>query len=178
MPLVLPSRRDVLRGFAGITVAAVLTGCSRKHGNSPGAAGPAAGPDPDLALLATVIADKSELIAAYDAAVARFPQLEDRVRPLRADHTAHLAALTGFRPDVPAATPTVPAAATPSAPPPAAGKGAQNAAVEDLATAELAAAGRRVGQCRAAADPKLARLLASIGGCEAAHTALLRAAAS
>jgi hypothetical protein len=46
--------------------------------------------------------------------------------------------------------------------------------VADLARAELSSANRRIGQCERARDRQLARLLASIGGCEAAHTAVLR----
>jgi hypothetical protein len=161
-----------MRGLAGVVALGLFTGCRSGHSDDSGPPGPGKAPDPDLALLAAVIAEKSDLLGAYEAATTRFPPLNSRLKPLRADHAAHLAALTGFRPGIPTAAPS--GSASPSAGP----QGGQSSTVEDLAAAELAAAGRRIGQCRTAADPQLARLLASIGGCEAAHAAVLRSGTS
>lgn len=169
MPPVPPSRRDVLHGLVGLTALALVSGCtSGDHGpDSPGADG--GEPDPDLDLLARAIGEKQQLVDAYGAATARYPQLTERLGPTRADHEAHLAALTSFRPDVVAPTPSASAPST-SPPPPS----DRTRTVADLAAAELAAANRRIGQCETARDRQLARLLAAIGGSEAAHTAVLR----
>ena len=145
--------------------------------DSPGADG--GEPDPDLELLARAIREKQALLDDYAAATARHAQLTERLAPMRADHEAHLAALTGFRPDVPAPaavpSPVLSAGPSASASPTGPTVASDRArAVEDLAAAEQRAANRRIGQCGTARDPKLARLLASIGGCEAAHTAVLR----
>lgn len=137
--------------------------------DAPGANGRE--PDPDLEVLARAIRDKQGLLDSYAATTARHAQLTERLAPMRADHEAHLAVLTGFRPDLPAPAAAPTASASPTGPAVAVDR-AQ--AVEDLAAAERTAANRRIGQCETARDPELARLLASIGGCEAAHTALLR----
>lgn len=153
---------------------ALAGGCTGDEGpDSPGADG--GEPDPDLDLLARAIGEKQALLDDYAAATARHAQLTDRLAPMRADHEAHLAALTGFRPDVPAPAAAPSAAPSASASPTAPAVADDRArAVEDLAAAEQRAANRRIGQCGTARDPKLARLLASIGGSEAAHTAVLR----
>lgn len=167
-----PSRRSVLQ-LAGVTVLTFLAGCT---GGDDGPDTPGAKdnePDPDLELLATAIAGKQDLLAAYEATSTRHPQLSARLKPLREDHAAHLAALTGLRSDLPAPQPSASASPTGAAVLPDRAQ-----AVESLAKAELAAAGRRIGQCESARDPELARLLASIGGCEAAHTAVLRSGGS
>lgn len=154
-----------------LTAVALAGGCTSGDDDpdSPGANG--AEPDPDLDLLTRAIREKQHLLDEYAAVTARHAQLTDRLAPMRADHEAHLAALTGFRPDLPAPAATPSASASPTGPT-VAGDRAQ--AVEDLAAAEHTAANRRIGQCETARDPDLARLLASIGGSEAAHTAVLR----
>ena len=105
-----------------------------------------------------------------------FVRVDGRTGPSggsKAEHMVrHLAALTGFRSDVP--VPEASATAAPTGP--AVPADAQRA-VTALATAEHSAAGRRISQCEAARDRRLARLIASIGGSEAAHTAVLRSGA-
>ena len=153
-----------------LTAAALTGACT--SGDGPDSSGPNGGePDPDLDLLARAIAEKQDLLDGYAATTARHAQLTERLAPMRADHEAHLAALTGFRPDVPTPAVAPSASASPTAPSVASDRAR---AVEELAVAERAAANRRIGQCETARDPQLARLLASIGGCEAAHTAVLR----
>ncbi len=172
MPVPPPSRRTVLQ-LAGLTTFALLSGCTGGDDGPDTPGGRGAEPDPDLALLATAIADKQGMLAAYEITLTRHPQLAGRLEPMRDDHAAHLAELSAQqekkgRPDVPAPEPS--ASASPTGAPPS----DRDQAVELLAKAELAAAGRRVGQCKSARSSELARLLASIGGCEAAHTAVLR----
>lgn len=182
MPPVPPSRRAVLQGLAGLTALALVGGCT--SGDDGDSSGATPEPDPDLELLARAIGEKQDLLAAYDAATARHPQLTERLRPFRADHEAHLAALTTARPDAPIAAPSPSASPTgptgptdptdPTGPTGPTVSPDRAQAVADLARAELSSANRRIGQCERARDRQLARLLASIGGCEAAHTAVLR----
>lgn len=172
-----PTRRTVLR-LAGVTALGALAGCTGDDDgpDTPGAK--ANEPDPDLALLARAITEKQDLLESYLLTLAAHPQLAARLNPLGKDHHAHLAALTDVRPDVPTAEPSATGSPGPSSNPGPAVPTDRAEAVEALAKAELAAAGRRIGQCRSAREPDLARLLASIGGCEAAHTAVLRAGGS
>ncbi|HUR73584.1 MAG TPA: ferritin-like domain-containing protein [Sporichthya sp.] len=172
MPVPPLSRRAVLRGLAGAALLAAA-GCTSGGDGPDTPGGKDAEPDPDLALLTTVIAGKQGMLAAYEVTLTHHQQLADRLEPLRADHAAHLAALQGFRPDLPTPGPAASASPTGAVPP-----SAREQAVQLLASAELATAGGRIGQCQSARDPRLARLLASIGGCEAAHTAVLRAGGS
>lgn len=142
---------------------------------SPPAA-PATLADPTAQAAATT---ERTLVAAYDDAIRAHPDLATALGAVRADHVAHLKALN---PDlvlsaapVPSSTgsPTVPA--SPPASPPAATVLAVVAMLTDL---ETRAAAARLGDM-ATATGSLAALLASIGGCEAAHaTTLVTALAS
>jgi hypothetical protein len=159
------SRRGVL-GLGAVTLAG-LVGCSSSTsgGKSPGGGGGnGRAADPDAAVLAEAIADTRELIARYDNAPASVPK---KIIALRADHLAHLAALGATATASPSPSTTV-GSGEPSAKPTA-------NALAALGTAEKAAAERRVDQCQRARSADLARLLASIGGCEAAHASLLDA---
>lgn len=103
------------------------------------------------------------MLLAYDTAAAAHPDLASVLAPLRADHAAHLQGL------LPSAV-TSPAAIASSNP--VASISPSDAVLVDLATLERAAAAARLTDV-AATGGSLARLLASIGGCEAAHAALL-----
>jgi hypothetical protein len=152
--------------------ASLVTGCGADHDRGPTRPSPTPAPDPDLALIRKVIEDKRALLARYAATVDRFPGLTGRLAPFRADHVGHLAALDAPPDPGPTASPS--ATPTPEVPAvPAERRGAARA----LAKAEQAAADRRVGHCVDARDRDLARLLAAIGGCEAAHGLLLDALA-
>jgi hypothetical protein len=144
-------------GLAAVTMAG-LAGCSS---SSSGDKGPSGGgdkaEDPDTAVLAEAVADTRDLIARYDHAPA---SIRKKIIALRADHQAHLEALGATT----MVTPSPSATVTPSPGP---------AALSDLAAAEKTAADRRVDQCKRAKSADLARLLASIGGCEAAHAKAL-----
>jgi hypothetical protein len=152
-------------GLAVVAVAG-LAGCAGSSSGDKGASGGGGKTeDPDTALLAEAVSDTRDLIARYDAAPA---SIHKKIAALRADHQAHLEALGATA--MPSASPSsaVGATAEPSAKP-----SAGPAALADLSGAEKAAADRRVDQCKRAASADLARLLASIGGCEAAHAAVL-----
>lgn len=190
------SRRAALR-LLGAAMLATVAGCrsSKKSGpaqSTSGAGATAGRPSsatipPAQALAARVADDELALIAAYDAAIAAQPELESTLAPLRADHAAHL---VGLRPGATTAPPSSkPTSATPTATPsPAnpsvgssapAGSPAESARTETLAALaarERIAAAARVDDLMSTDDGSLARLLASIGGCEAAHASLLRAA--
>lgn len=159
-----PSRRTVLLGLAGAAALATVTSCTSD--DSPDGSGPSAAPDPDLALAAAVLADKLALVALYEATISRFGGQVGRLAPLREDHSAHAQALAGFA----GPTTTPPAGPSPTASTVPADR---DRALSALAGAETAAAGRRIGQCETARNTELARLIAAIGGCEAAHAAVL-----
>ena len=198
MPASPPSltRRTALR-LLGAALLATVAGCrpSKKSagastspsgaGLTPGRASATTVP-PSKALAARVADDERKLLAAYDAAIAHQPELTATLAPLRADHAAHLVALTPGAPTTvsspqpTSATPT-PSVANPSAETSAANPGspAQSLRAETLAALaarEHAAAAARVDDLMSTADGSLARLLASIGGCEAAHANLLAVA--
>jgi hypothetical protein len=133
------------------------------------------------------------LLAAYDAVADAHPELAGRIAPFRADHAAHLHGL------VPGATPstTAPSTTAPSSPAtlssapaapsntvpsgiasasaPLSSPPASTAILQQLADLERSAASARVDDVLTASG-SLARLIASIGGCEAAHAALLSVA--
>jgi hypothetical protein len=158
-------RRTVVGGFLSALLLAVAGGCSRpgSSAGSPGARhepGPGTPPDPDAGLLVGLRSAELSLIAQYDAVIAQFPALSARLTAMRADHAAHLAAVGGSAPE-PSPTPT------------AGAPGDAGQAAATLAGAERTAASARIGECRGAHDPNLARLIAAIGGSEAAHAALL-----
>ncbi|TGA96324.1 hypothetical protein E4099_24210 [Streptomyces palmae] len=125
----------------------------------------------------------TELLARYDATLAAHPALADRLAPLRAETARHAQAFAG-RPagGTPGAPSGSPAPASASAAPKhgAAHSGADGTPVPDrpeAALAALARAERRTADARTAAlaeaPGELARLLASVAACGAAHAYLL-----
>jgi hypothetical protein len=155
--------------------------------SAPPTAPPASPKAPVLSadqLLAGRIAIAEEaLLAAYDAAADAHPELADRLASFRADHAAHLHGLVpGATPPAPSST--APSSAAPSSIPPS-GAASANAPVSSppastailrqLADLERSAAAARVNDVMSTTG-SLARLVASIGGCEAAHAALLSVA--
>ena len=147
------SRRALLAGTLGAVVAPLdLGGCA----SDPE---PAA-PTPDETALGFTLTSATELLAAYTATTAAHPGLAPRLDPLAADHRTHLAAL-GPGPS-PSPTPSVPP--VPSVP---ADPAAAQAALTAAETAAAAALTSRVGPI----DADLARTLASVAACRAAHAA-------
>jgi hypothetical protein len=173
----LPGRRQVLVGAAvTVAAAAVATGLA---GCLPGGDDEPEPPDPELLLRARVAGEVRALAAQYAAAVERFPEARAELATLGAEHEAHARALLPRRVERALASATATASpsgssragqtATPSAPPVAP---TLRAARADLATAERTASRRRLRQV-GRGSPELARLLASVAACEAAHAALL-----
>ena len=128
---------------------------------------------------------EQELLAAYDAVAVAHPELTGRLAPFRANHVAHLNGLvpgaTSSTAGPPNPAPTsggalsllpagTAAASTPPSSPPA-----STAILRELADLERTAAQARITDV-ATTSGSLARFVASIGGCEAAHAALLSVA--
>jgi hypothetical protein len=148
------SRRAVLATGGVLTLSACLPGTDREP----------ARPDPDLLLRRRVAGQVRDLVAAYAAVVAAFPQADARqlgtLRSLAAEHEAHVTAL-----EPPTATPSpssTPTMSAPTVPSSMAG------ALRWLTGLERAAARRRSRQSLRA-GPDLARLLASVAASDATH---------
>ena len=111
----------------------------------------------DVELQFAAIAAERRLISGAQQVLRAHPQLARILRPIIADHTAHLSALGVSRP---AAEPSPRAGSVPTAARPA---------LDGLASAENAAADDRIQDCVAAGSRTFARLLASIGAAESQH---------
>jgi hypothetical protein len=190
-----PSRRRLLGYLLGAAVGAtgLLPGCTSvpEAGQEPGAApqptpgtgAPVPSPpatisaaSPELRLAERVVAEKRSLLARYAATRRAHPALAGRLDPLAAEHAAHLDALAAVvEGEAPATTPN-PAATPAPAPSLPAVPARPDRALAALAAREAELARQRLLDVDAVA-PDLARLLASIGGAEAAHAALMEAGA-
>ncbi|MFI0735579.1 hypothetical protein ACH4S9_42315 [Streptomyces sp. NPDC021225] len=168
-------RRNLLLGGGAAAGAALLAGCSGDSGSRPDASGSRS----DEERLRTRGArDSAALLARYDATADVHPRLADRLGPLREETARHLEA---FR------SADRPASASASASPSASASGGKARAAdvpkdEKQALTALARAERRTADARTAAlrdaPPELARLLASVAACGAAHAYLLTAGGS
>lgn len=143
---------------------------------------------PDESLARRVAVAETALVAAYDAAAVQHPELAGQLAPFRADHAAHADALlpgaASPAPRIAAPSSTAPSSTPPSSTPPSSAPLSStapsstpppNPIIAALAALEGSAAAARVDDL-VTTTGSLARLLASIGGCEAAHAALLMAA--
>lgn len=161
---VAPSRRELLR-IAAAGVAAVTVGCTRGPEQrpaspaSPTKPAPPTSTDHDDQLLSEAAERERELLDLHAATLRRHPGLADRLRALTEHHGAHLSALDGLAPRRSRRTPRV--ATRP------------DAALRNIATAERQAAQAGIAACARTGSADLARLLASVAGCEAAHGFLL-----
>ena len=179
------TRRAVLKLF-GVSGLVVVSGCRRSDTSARDRAatsGVPAAPTPSGSKVESVaarVADaERDLLTAYDAAIGAHPELAPKLSPLRAEHAAHL---VGVTPSASTATPTPSPSATPNvtagsataapAQPPASQQSAAAGVLAGLAALERGAAAARLADLGATSG-SLARLIASIGGCEAAHAALL-----
>jgi hypothetical protein len=164
-------RRTLLAALAVTGATGVAAGCTERGGSSSRPGGQST-PDPQLVDLA----DERELLAAYDATIARHAALADRLAPLRDHHAQHVAALER----VMGRTPDQSATARPSGGPEqtkAADAGTSvpptpAAALAALRAMERSAATARAGSCTTAPVDR-APLLGSIAACEASHEVLL-----
>jgi hypothetical protein len=156
-----PARRPVLIGGALVglgALAGVGAGVIRRS-SSDGAAAP---PRPDV-LLAAVRAERDLLVQLSAAAGTRSAPAAV-LHQLRADHLAHLAALTAA-----VSIATGAAASTASSPPPSSSPAADRAHLRAAENAAAAAAAQRA----LLLTGRDAVLLASIAACESSHAELL-----
>ncbi|MEV7500400.1 hypothetical protein [Streptomyces sp. NPDC093018] len=158
-------RRTLLASAAG---AALLAGCT--SGADSG------GDDPSATerARAQAAADSATLLGRYDAVLKAFPDLAERLRPLRTEVAAHAAAFReGTTPTATPSTSPSPSASPTPVPVPATAKDA----LASLAAAERALADRRA---KALLDVpgESARLLAATAAAGAAHAYLLTTGAA
>lgn len=164
-----PSRRHILRAaLAGVAalVAGACTAGERPQGGPEPSTGtgdslPSAEPsvESDDRLRASAADRERHLLDLHAATLRRHPGVAERLRPLTEHHAAHLSALDVPAPRLSRRRPRV--ATRP------------DAALHDVAAAERRAAQAGVAACARAGSTDLARLLASVAGCEAAHGVLL-----
>ncbi|CAM5403650.1 hypothetical protein [Streptomyces canus] len=156
-----PRRRSLLASVAG---GALLAGCSDGTGNTE--EGTSGSPSVVERARARAARDSRGIVERYDAVLAAYPALVERVGPLRTEAVRHAEA---FGETVATSSPTAsPASPSPSVTVPA---------TEKDALAQLAAAERALADRRAKAlldvPGELARLLASVAAAGAAHAYLL-----
>jgi hypothetical protein len=175
-PVRLP-RRDLVRGalWAGTLIAGtgLVTACDGPDSGSSESPTPTPKPDPDLPVVTAAVARTRALIDRYTATTAEHAGLQ--LDAYVARHRAHLKALSdGSAGPKPSPAPTSTGSPTPT--PTATGAavpGTPGAAVAELISLENAAAAERAKGLVRARSPELARLLASIGACEAVHALTL-----
>ncbi|MEU8726564.1 hypothetical protein [Streptomyces antimycoticus] len=162
-----PQRRSLLLGGGALGAVALLSGCSDDAEPRRDAGGEAA-----VALLRSRGArDSTALLARYDATVDAHPDLGERLAPLREETARHAAVFTTKDRS---ASPSATASRSPSSGGQRVPKVPQD---EKQALSALAQAERQTADTRTAAlataPPELARLLASVAACGAAHVYLL-----
>lgn len=179
MPSILPSRRSLLAGAAGMAGAALLSGCS--DGGAPDA-------DPEIPLerrmRETAVRESERLLERYDATTAAHPALAGRLAPLRASVAAHTAALAdpwtpgpsrSAAPSASAPSPSAASATSTAAPPAPSAEPVPPKPADALGA--LADAERSLAEARtislADAPGELARMLASVAACGHVHAYLL-----
>ncbi|MEU1669150.1 hypothetical protein ABZ547_37365 [Streptomyces sparsogenes] len=181
-----PGRRGFLLAGGAVGAVVLLGGCSNGSTARPDAAGRGPGEE---RLLIRGARDSAELLARYDATADAHPGLADRLRPLREETARHLEAFrapdrgassagSSASASSPASAPASPSASASSGKPPAPKvPGDEKEALAALARAERRTADTRTAALRDA-PPELARLLASVAACGAAHAYLLTAQGS
>ena len=167
--------RRTLLGLLGasIGVGAGLAGCTTSQDPADpttGAPLPSPSEDTDAPLRTLVQADERALIGLYAQAIAAYPDLSDRLRPLADQHQQHFDALETAPENV-----DPDRAAESIAPPsfPALPANDVAAALAVLSNAERTAADQRTESCVGARSSDLTRLLALIAASEASHSQVL-----
>lgn len=170
-------RRTLLTSVAG---GALLVGCSSGSGGSEEVTG--GSPSVTERARARAARDSRGMTERYDAVLAAYPTLAERLAPLRAEVVRHVTAFGGT-PSKGSASPTA-SSATDSASPsasPSPSASLDVPATEKDALLGLAAAERALADQRARnlldVPGELARLLASVAAAGAAHVYLLTEAA-
>jgi hypothetical protein len=152
------SRRAVLASVVGAGAGVALGGCWGS-GKPPG--------PPKPHPLAPTLAGVQAMVDRYQATVAAYPDLEQRLQPLLADHQAHLDAVRrAMGTPSPSASPSASASEAPSVAPDQAG------AVAALKTAEQTGQADATKACLAA-PAEYAALIGSIAACRATHVEVL-----
>jgi hypothetical protein len=161
------SRRSLLRAGATLAVAGgigVAAGCT----SGPSTPAP---PDPVTVALTALLKSEQALVAGYDAAISAHSQLGGRISGVRADHAAHVKALTALlarrEPDASPSPSTAPAPADNSL-----SSGSSSSARQQLATLERQQATAAITGCLAASGDEAA-LLASLAASEMTHVEVL-----
>ncbi|MDW4909207.1 hypothetical protein RB628_28675 [Streptomyces sp. ADMS] len=157
-------RRTLLASSAAGAV--LLVGCTTESDSTATSAG-----SPSVAerTRARAARDSTGLVQQYDAAIAAFPVLAERLSELRAEAVRHAEAFGGGGPTpTPTTTPTS-ASASPSA---SAAPVSEQDALAGLAAAERTLVDRRT-RALLEVPGELARLLASVAASGAAHVYLL-----
>lgn len=160
-------RRSLLLGGGALGAVALLSGCSDDSESKRETDGGA-----DVALLrARGARDSTALLARYDATVDAHPALAKRLAPLREETARHVAVFTseGRSPSPSATVSRSPSAGGRRVPTVPEG---ERQALSALAQVERRTADTRTAAL-ATAPPELARLLASVAACGAAHVYLL-----
>lgn len=172
-----PGRRNLLLAGGAMGAAALLAGCSGDSGPRPDASG---SPSDEERLRARGARGSAALLARYDATADAHPTLADRLGPLREETARHLEAFRS--PDRPASSSASPSASASASASAGKARAADVPKDEKQALRALARAERRTADARTAAlrdaPPELARLLASVAACGAAHAYLLTAGGS
>ncbi|MFC9890031.1 hypothetical protein [Streptomyces pilosus] len=169
-----PARSGPRRRFLlAVAPAALLAaGCSAGSEKPEGSGRPSAADR----VRARAAVDSRELAGRYDAVVAAHPGLAGRLRPLRAEVTAHARAFGDGGGDAAKASPSPSGSGTAAPASPAPTRAAvpvkEKDALAELAAAEREIADRRTRELLDAPD-ELARLLASVAAAGAAHVYLL-----
>jgi hypothetical protein len=168
------TRRAMLAATAASLPLLAVSGCK-----GVGALATPPRPAPDVAVLRAAIAAEEIMIARYDAVIARSAGLAASLRPLRAEHRAHLAQLRSrlIVPPGSAAAAARSPSPSPSGQPPQSPSGVpagHAAAISFLQAAERAAAADLLRRL-AAVPPSLAQLMASVAASEATHVDALAA---
>lgn len=163
-----PRRRTLLASAAG---AALLVGCSSGSDEAEESTG--GSPSVVERARARAARDSQGIVERYDAVIAAYPGLAERLGVLRAEAVRHAEAFggttgtTGSTATTGSASPSVPGSAAPSVVP-----GTEKNALAGLATAERSLADARA-KALLEVPGELARLLASVAAAGAAHAYLL-----
>ncbi len=160
-------RREVLGAALGAAGLVLVAGCTSAPATHPRPRPTPTGPDPQVADLD----NERVLLASYDAVLRAHPTLAGRLRAIRADHAAHVTALSRMLAPAPGhRRPTASSTAPAPTPPPVPADPV--AALGALRAAERSAAAARTRSCLSAATDRAATL-GSIAASEASHEVLL-----
>lgn len=156
-------RRAVLAATVA-TAGVAIAGCTSAPPPAPDRLAPA---------LTRLIADERAILAAYDAAIAAFPELKTRLTRPRANHAEHVRALSAVLTQHQSASPAPSASRTAAAPKPSADRpNSASSARKALAADESKLATSAGDTCMLTNGP-VAALLASVSASHACHAEVI-----